>query len=139
MIARRSLLIGIAALAAWPARADGPQAISAEDAHSRAKSGGLVLVDVRTPGEWRRTGVPEGALTISMQDPALGEKLQAATAGRRDTPVALICATGVRSGQVATAMARAGYTQVYSVAEGMHGSAAGAGWLRRGLPLTKPE
>ena len=28
-----------------------------------------------------------------------------------------------------------GFTQVFNVREGMAGSAAGPGWLRRGLPL----
>ena len=98
----------------------------------------IVLIDVRTPQEWNSTGVAENAHTVAMQDPALGAKLDSLTAGNTAKPVALICATGVRSGRVANAMARAGYTKVYSVDEGMHGSSSGPGWLRRGLPLAKP-
>ena len=35
--------------------------ISADDALRLAESGQIVLVDVRSPQEWRQTGVPSGA------------------------------------------------------------------------------
>lgn len=138
MLTRRTVLAGLA-LAVTPLTASAQQSelIAADYAQQRAAGGDLLIVDVRTPGEWSKTGIPEGAHAIAMQDPALAEKLDALTGGNRDRPVALICATGVRSGRVASAMARAGYTNVYSIGEGMHGSASGPGWLRRGLPVAK--
>ncbi len=51
---------------AWPAGllqaqdTIGP-VISADDALRLAESGQVVLVDVRSPQEWRQTGVPSGA------------------------------------------------------------------------------
>jgi len=36
-------------------------------------------------------------------------------------------------------LTEAGFTQVYNVKEGMAGSAAGPGWIARGLPLQACE
>jgi rhodanese-related sulfurtransferase len=47
----------------------------------------------------------------------------------------LICRTGNRTTQVQRYLEAQGFTQVFNVREGMAGSAAGPGWLRRGLPL----
>ena len=94
---------------------------------------------MREPEEWAETGVPEGAQRINMRNPRLGALLEAATGGDRDAPVALICRTGARSKAVADAMARAGYTNVYSVMGGLLGSAQDPGWARAGLPVERSE
>jgi rhodanese-related sulfurtransferase len=52
----------------------------------------------------------------------------------RNRPIALICARGNRSSLASSALAEAGYTQVYNIREGMLGSPDGPGWLARGLP-----
>ena len=70
-----------------------------------------------------------------MRDPELAAKFEALTGGDKNAPVALICRTGIRSGIVAKALARAGYTNVYSVNGGMIGSSKGPGWKRFGLPV----
>ena len=51
-----------------------------------------------------------------------------------DVPVALICARGARSFRVTLQLAAFGITDIVDVPEGMLGSAAGPGWLSRGLP-----
>ena len=43
--------------------------------------------------------------------------------------------TGNRSAHVQKALRQMGSTHIYNVPEGMAGSAAGPGWLRRGLPV----
>ncbi|MFQ5785148.1 MAG: rhodanese-like domain-containing protein, partial [Alphaproteobacteria bacterium] len=59
-----------------------------------------------------------------------------AVVGRdRNAPIALICASGRRSGYARDLLAKNGFTRVYSIAEGMAGSARGPGWLARGLPV----
>ena len=132
---RRTVLAGLLALCAIPAFAEDVRLITPPDAYSALNEGKIALVDVRTPGEWAEDGIAEGAETIAMQDPEIGAKLDALTGGDRSAPIALICRTGARSGAVAAAMARAGYTNVYSVAGGMLGSAEGPGWKRSGLPV----
>lgn len=142
MLNRRNLLAGAcaAALSALPpvprARASSPH-IGAAQAHAKASSGDLLLLDIRTPEEWKRTGVGAPAHPLSMKDPRFLEKLTALTDSDRDRPIALICATGGRSAYLRRLLARAGYANVVDVAEGMLGSRDGPGWMRSGLPLKR--
>lgn len=116
----------------------GPE-LSATEAFTKAQQGELTIVDVRTPAEWRRTGVPVGALEINMIQPGgLGqfvERVLAEVGGDKSAPVALICRTGNRSGQMQQALLDAGFTDVYNIREGMIGSSAGPGWAKRDLPI----
>ena len=57
----------------------------------------------------------------------------------RDAPIALICAGGVRSARLGRRLTEAGFTNIIDVPEGMQGSGAGPGWLRRGLPTRTYE
>ena len=58
------------------------------------------------------------------------------TAGKiENAPIALICRTGNRTTQVQRYLQSQGFTNVYNVKEGMAGSGAGPGWLKRGLPV----
>lgn len=98
-----------------------------------------VLVDVRTPAEWKQTGVPSGAVGISVTRHPQGERgfvadVLALVDGDRNRPVAVICRTGKRSAHAERLLERNGFTRVYNIVEGMAGSSAGPGWLARGLP-----
>jgi len=53
----------------------------------------------------------------------------------RTAPIGLLCRTGNRSGQMQRLLVDNGFTQVFNVREGMVGSSAGPGWLKRGLPV----
>jgi rhodanese-related sulfurtransferase len=108
--------------------------LSTPDAHAAAASGAVLLVDIRRPDEWSRTGVGEGAVPLDMRRQDFIEALLAQTDGRTDTPVALICARGVRSKAMSAKLINAGFSSIIDVPEGMLGSGAGPGWLRRGLP-----
>jgi hypothetical protein len=55
--------------------------------------------------------------------------------GDKNAPIALICRTGNRTTQVQRYLQSQGFTQVYNVKEGMAGSGAGPGWIKRGLPV----
>ena len=72
-----------------------------------------------------------------MHEAGFVRNLARALGGIRSNPVALICATGGRSAHMRRVLATAGFTNVIDVSEGMFGSRAGPGWLKRGLP-TKP-
>jgi len=135
MIGRRIFLGGMIALSARPVFAEGIRLISPADAHSKRQGGAVKLVDVREPEEWADGGVAEGADLIAMRDPTISAKFDALTGGDKNAPIALICRTGIRSGIVAKALAKAGYTNVYSVNGGMIGSKTGPGWKRTGLPV----
>lgn len=111
--------------------------LSAPDAHSQAVAGDIILVDIRRPDEWAKTGSGEGANRLDMRRKDFIEALAVLTQGRRDAPVALICARGVRSARMNNRLIEAGFTQIIDVPEGMLGSAAGPGWLKRGLPVVR--
>ena len=109
--------------------------MSAPDALAAAARGEVVLVDIRTRGEWKQSGLAEPALAISMHEAGFVRNLAKALSGNRTSPVALICATGGRSAHLQRVLATAGFTNVIDVSEGMFGSSAGPGWLKRGLPV----
>jgi rhodanese-related sulfurtransferase len=139
LISRRGAIAWLAAFTLTPTFAATGLEMSAPDALAQVKAGKLRLVDIRTPAEWQQTGVAQGAVRLDMQHPkgAVGfmDELLKQTKGDRNAPVALICRTGNRSTQVQRYLEAQGFTHVFNVAEGMAGSAAGPGWLRRGLPL----
>lgn len=104
-----------------------------------AASGDILLVDVRSPAEWRATGVPRNAQQISMHGPdgiaGLLAGVKKATAGDPSRPVAVICARGNRSTRIAAVLEQHGYTSVHNVQEGMLGRGDQPGWLKSDLPV----
>lgn len=113
--------------------------LTAPAAQAAVEAGEILLVDIRRPDEWARTGIAQGAVPIDMRRPDFVDALLVQTDGRRDLPVALICARGVRSARMSAQLAAAGFTQILDVPEGMSGSGAGPGWVKRGLPLAQPD
>lgn len=120
--------------------------VTPAEAHQLAEEGLATLVDVRTRPEWEFVGHIEGAPLIEWRaygatdpDPRFGDGL--AVRFRKDTPLLLLCRSGVRSHHAATAAARAGFTRVFNVLEGFEGDLDDAGrrgnrggWRRAGLP-----
>jgi rhodanese-related sulfurtransferase len=117
--------------------------ISASEAQAAAAAGDVTIVDVRSPREWRQTGVAEGARTVTIHNrkgiKALVATMVKTVGGDKSKSVALICAAAVRSARALKILAAAGFTQIQNVSEGMLGRPdAGLGWLKRGLPVTHP-
>ena len=83
-----------------------------------------------------KTGSGEHAVRLDMRRDDFVDALLEKTRGSKDVPVALICARGVRSARLNNQLVEAGFTNLIDVPEGMLGSAAGPGWLKRGLPVT---
>ncbi len=104
-------------------------------AHQQAIAGEVLLVDIRTPREWKATGVGQGAQPLDMRREDFIPALKQLTGGDTSAPVALICARGVRSARLSNQLSAAGFTNIIDVPEGMLGSAAGPGWVRAGLPV----
>ncbi|MEX0304920.1 MAG: rhodanese-like domain-containing protein [Leisingera sp.] len=143
---RFALLGGIAAAAAagvWWQRRQPPDhdhpRLTAAEAFAAAWEGEVTLVDIRTPQEWRSSGVPVGSHQIDMRREDFIAALQAAAGPDPAAPVALICARGVRSARLTLALAKAGFTNVVDVPEGMLGSSAGPGWIAGNLPVARWE
>ena len=111
--------------------------IDAKAAFKKANSGELLLLDIRSPQEWKETGTGSGAKKVSMHQPGFLAKLKAMTGNDKSKPVALICATGGRSNWLQGELVKRGYTNIINVSEGMLGSSTGPGWLKRGLPVVR--
>lgn len=116
-----------------------PATLTASEAHVKAMAGEVVLIDIRTPEEWKETGIPASAHAINMYDEpkAFTQRLMAAVGGDRARRIALICRTGNRSSTLQAQLVRAGFTNVVDVSEGVAGGRYGKGWLKLGLP-TRP-
>ncbi|MCU0827646.1 MAG: rhodanese-like domain-containing protein [Tabrizicola sp.] len=104
-------------------------------AHREAKSGAILLIDIRRPDEWRATGSGEGAHRLDMRHEDFIDQLSGLAGGDRGRPIALICARGVRSARLAKLLTESGFSQIINVPEGMLGSPYGPGWIARGLPV----
>jgi len=145
-IARRGLVLGGVAVvtgaaifgANWfniAATDDREGSISAPEAFADVQAGLLTLVDIRRPDEWAQTGVGQGAVLIDMLRDDFEEALFDTVSGDRAARIAMICARGVRSRGMARQLKAAGYTNIVDISEGMLGSGAGPGWIKRGLPV----
>ena len=146
-VGRRVILSAIAGLAFALAIApqqlvagDGdPKVLSTPQAHDRAAAGELLIIDVRSPAEWRETGVPAGARTVTIPNrdgiAAFAAELREAIGEDRERPVAVICASGVRSTAAFNLLQNQGYQNIFNLREGMLGNDQdGPGWIARGLP-----
>jgi rhodanese-related sulfurtransferase len=91
----------------------------------RAERPELVVIDVREPAEWM-AGHIEGAVHLPML-----EIVKRRTEVPADRPKAVLCAGGLRSSTVISALTQAGLTHFYNVTGGM------SAWLRAGYPVTK--
>ena len=134
---RRAILTGLMATAFVRPTLAGGKTMTPPEANEAAKKNEIVFLDIRSPEEWAQTGVAAPAHTVSMHRPGFLKKLNALVGGDKSKPVALICATGSRSGYLQKELAKYGYTNVISVAEGMLGGPNGKGWIPRGLPVKK--
>jgi hydroxyacylglutathione hydrolase len=86
----------------------------------------LVVVDVREISEWE-DGHIEGAQHLPM-----GEAVRRMVELPADRPKAILCAGGLRSSTVISALSREGLTGFYNVSGGM------TAWLKAGYPAVKP-
>ncbi|WP_206080298.1 rhodanese-like domain-containing protein [Pacificoceanicola onchidii] len=134
-----TLLASAAALAALPQdlfAQTGAQIghMTADKAFAAASTGEIILIDIRRPEEWLQTGVAEGAIGLDMTTETFVQALVSLRQANPNTPLALICRTGNRTGHVTRALADQGFPGLVDVSEGMVGGPRGKGWLTRGLP-----
>jgi rhodanese-related sulfurtransferase len=132
-------LFAIAALAAAPLQAQTapPAAISVREAHERAAAGRALLIDIRTPAEWRDTGLPANAIALDMTSPVFEARLAMLRAENPGKPIALICRTASRSRNLQRLLAGRGWTNLVDVRGGMLGDGQNKGWLDENLPLAR--
>ncbi len=99
---------------------------------------GIAVVDVRTPAEWKQTGVLPGSRLLTFFDERGAYDVDAWLKSLREIaargdPVVLICQQGVRSKVISRFLdEQVGYERVYDAVGGI------ADWIRQGLPTVAP-
>jgi rhodanese-related sulfurtransferase len=91
------------------------QAVGPQDFLTKADGPGVVVVDVRTAGEYA-AGHVEGAINIDVEAPTFDDQI--ATLDKAAT-YAVYCHSGRRSGLATDAMGKAGFTSVYNLEGGI--------------------
>ncbi|MRI58343.1 MAG: rhodanese-like domain-containing protein [Epsilonproteobacteria bacterium] len=88
---------------------------------------GAVLIDIRTPMEWRQTGVVPGSKLLTFFDDYGNYDIDAfmkefqKLVPTKETPFVLICRTGSRTATVGNFLAnQAGYTNAMHLAGGVY-------------------
>ncbi len=118
------------------ARSAGLTGLTPDELLSMQEKGALV-VDVRTPQEWKNTGLIAGSKGLTFFD-ATGGYDQEGWIRRlkpllksSDQPVILVCRSGSRSSMVGRMLlTEGGFSKVYQLDKGL------IGWKAEGLPLT---
>ena len=103
----------------------GGDAIDVVEAHRRAVSGEVELIDVRERSEWSAGHAP---MAKHVPLGSLAEQLS--TLSQQGRPIAFICGSGARSGNACSAARRAGI-DAFNVKGGM------GAWSRAGLATTR--
>lgn len=134
----RSLIFAFATLISLPAMAEST-IISAPEAAVAVNNGEMILVDIRSPGEWAETGVAKGAVAMTLHSPDFSKQIGALLTAEHGKSIGLICATGGRTAYVINILSKNGFDNVVDVSEGMIGNERGPGWIKRGMPLVTAD
>lgn len=127
------VLFLLATLVAWA------DSVSVDSAGlARLAGGGVLVIDIRTEGEWKQSGVIAGSKLLTYVDEQ-GRVDQTAWLeqvrkfAQADQPVILICRSGKRSDAAARFLSQeAGYKTVYNANGGMNA------WIKEGRPVVPP-
>jgi rhodanese-related sulfurtransferase len=117
------ILLGLGAAISQAASAKNITSTQARDLLARDKK--VVLVDVRTPEEYRQARL-RGALLIPM-----GELERRMKELPRDRPLLIYCSVGARSLSAASFLAERGFQPVYQMSDGL------VGWYKNGFPIER--
>ena len=124
------------------------QEVTPPDAYQKLKEvEDAILIDCRNEKEWVSIGVPDLSsigktllkIELVRQDQSINSQFvgQVEEYATRETPLYLICKSGVRSAAACQMLIRAGFNNVTNVAEGFEGqsqSDLSDGWKSHSLP-----
>ncbi|MGV6840633.1 MAG: rhodanese-like domain-containing protein [Planktomarina sp.] len=113
----------------------GTTIMSAPDAANKIANGEIIVLDIRSPEEWKESGLAKGAWPESMHVQGFPTRLQNIFRIYGPKNVALICATGGRTDYVVKVLERNGIHGVADISEAMFGNGKDPGWVARGLPV----
>lgn len=103
----------------------GANDLSAADFQTKSLEAGVVLLDVRTSGEYS-AGHIEGALNIDVEGMTFEEEIKNLDSSKT---YAIYCQSGRRSRIAVEALTNAGFTQLFNLDQGI------ISWINAGLPV----
>ena len=113
------------------------------------------LIDCRTQAEWSFVGMPDlssiGRAVIQLEWQGLDGKRNSQFVAQveenlpKDTPIYILCRSGVRSAAACTVLAERGFTQLFNITGGFEGNTnadghrgQSEGWKYEQLPWRQP-
>lgn len=129
---RRTILAGSFMLPASVVFGQAPASLSVRDAYEAARSGEIILVDIRSAAEWADTGLPQGAVPLDVDATAFDVRLAGLRLDHPGKRIVLIDRTGAQAIAVAQKLAGRGWRELAGVRGGMLGP---GGWLAEKLPV----
>ena len=112
-----------------PAEPEGAEKISIEKFEEMRKAKDVVVLDVRTPEEFKAGRVP-GARNVDVKDERFAERVKSLD---KDKTYLVYCRTGRRSNAATATMKQLGFGKLYNFAGSM------AEWEKAGKPVEKGE
>jgi phage shock protein E len=120
------VVLVVMTLAASLSIAAGPVNLTSPEAKALlAKNGSMVLLDVRTPEEYRQAHL-RGSQLIPLSE--LEKRVQEVP---KNKPLLVYCAVGARSLTAAKYLSSKGFKDVYQISDGL------VGWYKNGFPIEK--
>jgi rhodanese-related sulfurtransferase len=111
----------------WPMLRPSGRELSSTDATLKINRENAVVIDVRTPDEFKSGHVPE---SINIPRDKFKERI-AEIEKFKGRPIIVNCASGVRSSGACGDLKRLGFDNVFQLSGGMNG------WLQAGMPMAK--
>ncbi len=129
---RRTILAGSFMLPASVVFGQAPASLSVREAYEAARSGEIILVDIRSAAEWADTGLPQGAVPLDVDATAFDVRLAGLRLDHPGKRIVLIDRTGAQAIAVAQKLAGRGWRELAGVRGGVLGP---DGWLAEKLPV----
>ena len=129
---RRTILAGSFMLPASVVFGQAPASLSVREAYEAARSGEIILVDIRSAAEWADTGLPQGAVPLDVDATAFDVRLAGLRLDHPGKRIVLIDRTGAQAIAGAQKLAGRGWRELAGVRGGMLGP---GGWLAEKRPV----
>lgn len=118
------LVAGVLILSGCSSKASAITNVNVKDFATKTQEAGVITLDVRTPGEFSQ-GHIQGAMNIDVEASTFDSEI--AKLDKTKT-YAVYCHSGNRSGVATQAMAKAGFTHMFNLENGI------ADWMAQGMP-----
>jgi phage shock protein E len=118
------LVAGALILSGCSSKAGAITNVNVKDFATKTQQAGVVTLDVRTPGEFSQ-GHIQGAMNIDVEASTFDSEIAKLD---KSKTYAVYCHSGNRSGVATQAMAKAGFTHLFNLENGI------ADWMAQGMP-----